>query len=372
MALCIVKRKAVNDGMGEWFYLPHAFMLICNYHISYKMNFNYKSANEVSNAINPFVSEVFTDVLGNIIAHKSGVGKRIMLIAHLDVVRLMVTHIDENGFLFVKPSGNIDASILQARKVTIKHEGTDITGIIGKRPIHLLREEQNSKVTYDSLWVDIGANSLSEALQMVNKGDYAYFCSEYEEMPNDLITGSYLDNQIGLNVLLKLAELFHNVEVLFDVYYVASNHEEIGMRGASVVAHSINPDVCICIDVTHATDYPSMNVISDGDIKLCEGCVLAKGPNIFPSLFKSLEETAIKHNIKYQVEVSPYPTGTDANVIQLCGEGVKTAVVSIPCRYMHTPHEVCSKQDMESTIKVIGEFIYAESEQSQSSICSKL
>ncbi len=357
---------------GSGFTFPHAFMLIYNYHISNEMNFKYKSAKEVSNAINPFVSEVFTDALGNIIAHKSGVGKRIMLIAHLDVVRLMVTHIDENGFLYVKPSGNIDASILQARKVTIKHEGTDIIGIIGKRPIHLLRDEQNGKVTFDKVWIDIGAKSLSEALQMVSKGDYAYFCSECEEMPNDLITGSYFDNQVGLNLLLKMAELLHNMEVLFDVYYVASNHEEIGMRGASVVAYSIKPDVCICIDVTHATDYPTMNVISDGDIKLGEGCVLAKGPNIYPSLFKSLEETAIKHNIKYQVEVSPYPTGTDANVIQLCGEGVKTAVVSIPCRYMHTPHEVCSNKDIESTIRVIGEFICAESEHSQSSICSKL
>ena len=141
-------------------------------------------------------------------------------------------------------------------------------------------------------------------------------------------------------------------------FFVASNHEEIGMRGASVVAHSIKPDVCICIDVTHATDYPTMNVISDGDIKLGEGCVLAKGPDIYPTLFRSLEEIVIKHKIMYQVEVSPYPTGTDANVIQLSGNGIKTAVVSIPCRYMHTPHEVCSKKDIESAIRIIIEYLY--------------
>ena len=123
------------------------------------------------------------------------------------------------------------------------------------------------------------------------------------------------------------------------------------------MAHSIKPDICLCIDVTHATDYPTMNVINDGDIRLGDGCVLAKGPNIFPALFKSLEETAIKHEILYQVEVSPYPTGTDANVIQISWEGVKTAVVSIPCRYMHTPYEVCSKRDIESAISIITEFI---------------
>ena len=326
------------------------------------MSLFYNSAKDFSDAIKPYVSKIYTDALGNIVAHKQGLGKRIMLVAHYDVVCLMVTHIDEKGFLYVKPSGCIDASILYARKVVIKHENKEIIGIIGKKPPHLIREEQNSKVTYDSLWIDVGAKNQSEAMQMVSKGDYAYFCSNNEELYNGLVTSSYLDNQVGLNVLLKLAEQLHNKEILCDVYFVASNHEEIGMRGASVVAHSLEPDICVCVDVTHATDYPTMNVISDGDIKLGEGCVLAKGPNIYPFLFKSLEEIAIKQNIKYQVEASPYPTGTDANVIQLSGEGVKTAVVSIPCRYMHTPHEVCSKKDIESTIKVIGEFIRAESE----------
>lgn len=312
---------------------------------------------EFSDDIKSFVSEVRTDVLGNIIAHKQGVGKRILLIAHHDVVRLMVSHIDGNGFLYVKPAGCIDVSILSARKVIIKHEDKSIIGVIGKKPVHLIREEQNSKVTYENLWIDIGAKNQAEALQMVSKGDYAYFCSGYDEMPNNLITGSYLDDQVGVNVLLKLAEQLDKKEISWDVYFVASNHEEIGMRGASVLALSIKPEVCICIDVTHATDYPTMNVISDGDVKLGEGCVLAKGPNVYPELFNSLEETAIKNKIMYQVEASPYPTGTDANVIQLSGEGVKTALVSIPCRYMHTPHEVCSKKDVESAIRIIIEYL---------------
>lgn len=322
------------------------------------MSYIYKSANDFYDAIKTFVSEVCIDTLGNVIAHKPGEGKRIMLIAHHDVVRLMISHIDENGFLYVKPAGCIDASILQARKVVIRHENKSITGIIGKKPVHLIREEQNAKVVYENLWIDIGAKSLADAMQIVSKGDYAYFCSDYEELPNNLITESYFDDQVGLNVLLKLAAQLNKEEVPWDVYFVASNHEEIGMRGASVVSHSINPDVCICIDVTHATDYPTMNVISDGDIKLGEGCVLAKGPNIFPVLFKSLEDIAIRHKIMYQVEVSPYPTGTDANVIQLFGEGVRTAIVLIPCRYMHTPHEICSKKDIESAIKIISEFIH--------------
>lgn len=325
-----------------------------NHLISYKDFFD---------VIKPFVSEVYTDVLGNIIAHKPGVGNRILLIAHYDVVRLMISHIDENGFLYVKPAGGIDFSILPARKVVIKHNEKAIIGIIGKKPIHLIRDNQTSKINYDDLWIDIGAKNQMEALQIVGKGDYAYYYSDYEELQNDLIAGSYFDDLIGLNVLLNLAECLNKTELPWDVYFVASNHEEIGMRGASVVAQSIKPEVCICIDATHATDYPTINIINDGDIKLGKGSVLAKGPDIYPALFNSLEETAIKHNIMYQIEVSPYPTGTDVNVIQLCGKGVKTAVVSIPCRYMHTPHEVCSKHDIESAIKIISNFMCVQGSQ---------
>ena len=324
-----------------------------------RMRFVYEPEKDFYESIKLYVDDISTDALGNIIAHKIGLGKRILLVAHHDVVRLMISHIDENGFLYVKPAGCIDVSILQARKVVIRHEDKTIIGIIGKKPIHLIREEQNSRTVYEDLWIDIGAKNQDEALQLVSKGDYAYFSSNYEELPNGLITGAYFDNKVGLNVLLNLAEHLNKEEVPWDVYIVASNYEEVGMRGASVVAHSIKPEVCICIDVTHATDYPTMNVIRDGDVKLGDGCVLAKGPNIYPALFKSMEEIAIKHNIMYQIEVSPYPTGTDANVIQLSGNGVKTAVVSIPCRYMHTPHEVCAKVDIESAIKIISEFVFA-------------
>lgn len=310
--------------------------------------------------IQPFVNGVQYDVTGNIIAHKLGEGKRIMLIAHHDVVCLMVTYIDDKGFLYVQPSGEIDVSLLPARRVVIKHEDMDIPGIIGKKPIHLSKDEQNNKVSYESLWIDIGAKTQAEAMEMVSKGDYAYFSSCNDELPNGLMSGAYFDDQVGLKVLLAVAEQLSNTTLPWDVYFVASNHEEIGMRGAIVAAYSIKPDICICIDATHATDYPTMNVISYGDIRLGEGCVLAKGPNIYPQLFENLEETAINHGIKHQIEVSPYPTGTDANMVQLSGIGVKTAVVSIPCRYMHTPHEICSKADIASAVKLISQFVRSE------------
>lgn len=307
--------------------------------------------------IKPFVDDVGIDVLGNTIAHKHGVGKRLILIAHHDVVRLMVTYIDERGFLYVKPAGGIDISILQARKVKIRHNEKIVVGIIGKKPIHLLKDDQASKITFENIWIDIGANDRKEAKELVSIGDYAYFDTEDEDLVNDLVAGAYCDNNAGLMVLMSLAEQIEKMNTSWDVFFVASNHEEIGMRGATVVSQAIQPEVCICIDVTHATDYPTMNVISDGDIRLGEGCVLAKGPNVYPQLLQRLEDIANDNGIKYQLEVSPYPTGTDANMIQLSGNGVKTAVVSIPCRYMHTPHEVCSKRDIECAITLIAKFL---------------
>lgn len=308
--------------------------------------------------IKPFVDDVCSDVLGNVIAHRPGKGERLMLIAHRDVVCLMITYIDSNGFLYVKPAGGIDSSLLPARKVLIKHGNSIVTGIIGKKPIHLMSEDSaTAKVAYENLWIDIGARNQAEALSKVSLGDYAYFCTEEEEMPNNLLFGSYLDDKVGLKILLRLAEQLQHADLPWDIFYVASNYEEIGMRGAAVAANKIHPDACICIDATHATDYPTMNIMSYGDIRLGQGCVLAKGPNIYGKLLDGLEETARTNGVKYQIEVSPYQTGTDANIIQLTGKGVKTAVVSIPCRYMHTPYEVCSNEDIDGAVKIIGEFI---------------
>ncbi len=316
------------------------------------------SAKDFSVAIEPFVDKVTTDILGNVIAHKKGLGQRVMLIAHIDVVCLMVTYIDEKGFLYVKPSGSIDAMLLPARKVIIMHHEESVTGIIGKKPVHLMRDEvNNAKVDYEELWVDIGAKSRSEALELVSVGDYAYFSLDYVELPNDLVVGAYIDNMAGVNVLLELAEKLNENILNCDLYFVASNYEEIGMRGAYVAAHAIHPDVCICIDVTHATDYPTMNVIRFGDIKLGEGCVLAKGPNVYLELFETLQNIANKNDIACQIEVSPYPTGTDANIIQLENDGIRTAIVSIPCRYMHTPYEMCSQWDIDSVVKIIACFL---------------
>lgn len=308
----------------------------------------------------PVVDEIHTDVVGNVIAHKRGSGKKLMLIAHHDVVKLMVTYIDNNGFLYFKPSGVIDASILPARKIIIRHSGQSVIGIIGKKPIHLQREDGTAKITFEDLWIDIGAVNKEEALAMVDIGDYAFYSSANEEMPHGLITCGGLDDYAGLCVLMNVAESIKDSPVPWDIYFVASNFEEIGMRGAQVAANAIKPDYCIAIDVAHATDYPTMNPIRDGDIYLNKGCVLSYGPNVDNSLLTQLRDLTKQNEIKYQIEASPYPTGTDANVVQVSASGIMTAIVSIPCRYMHTPYEIVSVHDINSATDLISCFLLVE------------
>lgn len=299
----------------------------------------------------------WTDLLGNKIKHIGGKGKKLMLIAHADTVAMMVTYIDDRGFINVKPAGGIDVSMLPCRCVSISHDGQDVIGVIGKRPIHLQRPENEGKISWEDIWIDIGSTSKEETLQKVSIGDYAYYCSQSVELSNGLITDKGLDDASGLQVLRNIGELIVPEELAYDLYLVESNYEEIGMRGAMVAANEISPDFCIAIDATHATDYPGMNPIREGDVKVGGGCVLAIGPNVDKDIYTRLRSIAENQGMPYQIEPSPYPTGTDANIVQVTGRGVRTAVVSIPCRYMHTPQEVVSTKDIEATTSLILNFL---------------
>ncbi len=308
--------------------------------------------NDFYKAICPHVQDVRTDVLGNVIARREGRGKRIMLIAHQDVVRMMVTHIDNNGFLYIKPSGGIDVAIMPAKKVLIRHDDQSIIGVVGKKPIHLQKDE-SPKPSWESLWVDIGASSKEEALQKVELGDYVYFDSPLTELSNNLFSGAYLDNRVGLSVLTHVAEHICKEDVPWEIYFVASNLEEIGWRGAITATSSIKPDYCICVDVTHATDFPNMNVIQDGDIRLNAGCVLSKGPYIDEGMLGILKQMAVEKAISHQIQPLPYSTSTETDLVQIINGGVRCALISIPCRYMHTPQEMVSTKDMEAAVNLI-------------------
>ena len=315
-----------------------------------------------SNEISAYVSDTYSTSLGNVVAVKHGTcdcRKKIMLTAHADEIGLIITYIDNDGFLYFNEIGGIDTNLLPGKVVSIKGINGLIDGVIGVKPVHLQERGNNKQnLSPENLWIDINVKDKEEALEFVQIGCVATLTSDFL-VRGSRITGKAMDNRCSLAVLLAVARSLYNVSVDNDIYYVATVQEEIRARGAQTAAFHINPDMCIVLDVTHATDYPSMSPVKDGDIKLGNGGVIAVGPNMDNSISRKLVFTSEEKKIKYQLEAIAGPTGTDANTIQISKEGIPTGLVSIPCRYMHSPVEIVDEEDLKMTTKSLTEFILA-------------
>ena len=312
-----------------------------------------------ADAIRPYVDEITTDPNGNCIARRKGKkGPKVMLMAHADEIGLIISYIDDRGFLYFNQIGGIDTNILPGLRVIIQGKNGPVTGIIGKKPIHLQNEKEAGKpLSPEDLWIDIAATGKTDALTKVQVGDVATFEPNANRITNDRIISKSLDDKIGLITLIGVAKALKDSNTDKDVYFVASVQEELGARGAQMVSEAILPDIGIAIDVTHATDYPSMSPTADGDIQLGKGPVIPLGPNMTKGINQSLTAIAEAHKIPYQVEAIAKPTGTDARMIQVAGYGIKTGLISIPCRYMHTPGEMVSLSDTDNTIILLTEYL---------------
>jgi len=260
----------------------------------------------------------------------------------------MVTSIDEKGFLYFKAIGGWDPQVLQGHRVWIRGAHGRVLGVIGKKAIHLMKEEERRKVsTMDQMWIDIGAKNKEEAEKRVAIGDPVVLAWEPEFLTDDLITSRGLDDRAGAFVVLEAGRLLSRLKPQAEVHVVATVQEEIGLRGARTSAHGVDPLVGIAVDVTFANDYPRAPGHGEGSfIKLGEGPVVYRGANINPRLFELFISVAKKKKIPYQVAGWPGGTGTDANAIQLARAGVATGLISIPNRYMHSPCEVVHLDDL--------------------------
>lgn len=306
--------------------------------------------------VSSFVDDVQTDVLGNCIAHKKGVGTKIMITAHADEVGLMVTYIDEHGYLYFKEIGGVDTNLLPGQRVRLVGNNGIVIGIIGKKPIHLQdKSDRGKELNSEDLWIDISAQDKADAQSQVCVGTVATFDSNPIKSSKSTVCSKSLDDKIGLAVLAGVA--LNLDEVNADVYLVATVQEELGARGAQVVSNVLDPEIGIAIDVTHATDYPTMSPSKDGDIKIGSGVVIPVGPNMNKLVSQQLIDIASRELIPYQLEAISRPTGTDAKMIQVSGKGIVTGLISIPCRYMHTPNEIVSLDDAESAIKLIVKYL---------------
>jgi endoglucanase len=309
-----------------------------------------------------FTDDVQVDVSGNSYARLSGGGApRVMLAGHVDEIGLMITHVDEDGFLYVDGIGGWDPQVLVGQRIRFLTRKGDVIGVVGKKPIHLIKPEEKEKaVKLQELWVDIGVRSLDEATERgIRVGDPGVVDTQLVELGNGLFASRAVDNRVGAYVVVEvLRALSQGERPAADVTAVATTQEEIGFNGggARPSAYRIDPQIAIAVDLTFSTDAPGVEKKQVGEHKLGSGPVLSRGSAIHPLVFERLAETAEREGIPYTIQGSPRFTSTDADAIYLQRQGVATAVVSVPNRYMHSPNEVVSKEDIDATIRLITAF----------------
>jgi endoglucanase len=304
-----------------------------------------------------FAEKVWVDAHGNAYAVvKPGGSPKVMLAGHMDEIGLMVTHIDDQGFLYFRTIGGWDPQIVQGQRVWVRTREGRVPGVIGKKPIHLLKNEERDKVTkVEEMWIDIGAKDKEEVEKLVQIGDPVVLAYGFEELRGNLVMARGFDDKAGAFVVLEAARLLSQLNPKAEVYAVATVQEEVGLRGARTSAFAIDPQVGIAVDVEFATDFPSMESEKKkiGDVKMGGGPVIVRGANISPKVFHLLTEIAKEREIPHQIVGYPSGTGTDANVIQLTRAGVATGLLGVPNRYMHSPCEIVSLDDLENTAKLI-------------------
>lgn len=290
----------------------------------------------IRNKIKEFADNIIDDPLGNLIAVRRGKGKKLLVVAHMDEVGLIVTHIDKNGFLRFSTVGGIQPYYLVGQRVRF---GNGTIGVIHHEKIKEIKELEISK-----MYIDIGARSQEEASQKIKLGDVAVYHRPYEEAGSRLIAKS-LDDRIGCAILINTL-MTQPKELPNEVYFVFSAQEEVGLRGARTAAYYLNPDYCIAVDVTRVGDTPEAPVM---EVSLGKGpAIKVKDSSVIchPYVKQVMIEVAQQEHIPYQLEVLEKGS-TDAGSVHLTREGIPSGVLSIPCRYIHTPSEMVDYVDVK-------------------------
>ncbi len=308
----------------------------------------------------PLTDEVQTNTMGSVHAVLQGRGNApsCMFAAHMDEIGLMVNYISDDGFLSFASVGGVDAAILPGLRVDVHTERETLRGVVGRKPIHLIKADDRKKITpIDELVIDLGM-SADDVKSIVRVGDEITFGVGFECFGDDKAVSRAFDDKCGVWVACRVAqELARSRKAEGDFVAAITVQEEIGTRGAMTSAYGANTDVAIAFDVTHATDYPGIENTKYGKIVCGQGPVIARGSNINPVVFDRLIAAAQAEHIPYQIEAEPSVTGTDARAIQVTRAGIPTGLISVPLRYMHTPTEVVSLSDLENAVRLIVRFV---------------
>jgi endoglucanase len=301
------------------------------------------------------------DVGGNSFATVNPTGApRVMLAGHVDEIGVMVVHVDDEGFLSFAPIGGWDSQVLVGQRVVVEGRTGPVVGVIGKKAIHMIKQEDRDKVSkITDLWIDIGAASKAEALERVRVGDAGVIATALQELPNGRLVSRSIDNRIGAFVVLEALRRLAADSPLACVAAVATTQEEISYTGggARTSAFRLEPDAAIVVDVTHATDFPGAEKKEHGDFKLGGGPVLSRGSAVSRVVFDQLVAAAEAEKIPFAIEAAPRATSTDADAIYTARRGIATGLVSVPCRYMHSPNEMVALEDLDRAAALLAAWV---------------
>lgn len=312
----------------------------------------------VSAYLKPHAESLRVDIHGNLIAAKNqDAAPRVMFAGHCDQIGMLVTYIDDGGFVYAQTIGGWDPQQLIGQPMTIWTSAGPVAALISRKPIHLLNQKERQQVVeLEQLWLDIGAENGEEAKKHVAVGDAVTLRLTFQPLLGGIVSGPGMDNKTGMVTVVDAFRRAASQPLQCGLFGVSTVQEEIGLRGAKTASGSIKPHIAIAVDVTHASDCPTIDKQQQGDIRLGRGPVIFRGPNMNHLVVQRLIELANKHDIPYQVAAIGRATSNDANVLQLHGAGVATGLVAIPNRYMHSAVEACCLDDVENAAELLSRF----------------
>ena len=311
--------------------------------------------------IKPYINSHIVDVYGSVVGVVNPKASyKVVIEAHADEISWFVNYITDEGYIYVRRNGGSDHQIAPSMRVNIQTEKGIVKGVFGWPAIHVRDAAKEEAPSLKNIFIDVGAASKKEVEAMgVHVGCVITFADELTELNKQWIVGRALDNRMGGFMIAEVArKLFEKKKKLpFGLYIVNAVQEEIGLRGAEMISRRIKPDVAICTDVTHDTQSPMYNKKESGNLKAGSGPVLCYGPAVQNNVLKMVLDTAQKRKIPFQRQAVSRSTGTDTDSFAYSAEGVASALISLPLKYMHTTVEMVHKEDVENVINLIYEFL---------------
>ena len=307
---------------------------------------------KVIKELTPYADTIRTDMTGNVICVLNpDADFKVLLAGHIDEIGLIVTHIRGDGLLKVAKAGGIRVHTYPGHQVLIHHGDRQIPGVV------ICNDGMKGDIKDKDLYIDIGAKNGEDARRYVEEGDPVHLHTYHLPLCNDLLCARGVDDRGGAFIVLEALKKAKEMGCKIGVYAATTVGEETTMRGAYWAASQVKPNVAIAVDVTYAQDYPGTDPAESGDVKLGGGPVICNSSIANRKVNDLLKACAKTQNIPYQVESFLGRTGTDADKMHQSGEGVVTALLSLPLRYMHSPGEVCDLQDIQSAIDLLAAFL---------------